>query len=87
MRREAKDVSSASVDIVQPVQCLARSKPGLQPNRGCELLYTTRHGDTMAQHKEGQCAIQRRKLWSAMANLTSCKETLDTVQLNSHLFS
>ena len=30
-----------SVDIVPPVKCLARGKPGLQPNRGCMLLYAT----------------------------------------------
>ena len=41
-----------SVDIVSPVQYLARGNPGLQPNRGCVLLYTTRHGDTMARQQE-----------------------------------
>ena len=47
------------MDIVPPVKCLARGKPGLQPNRGCMLLYATRRGDTIAQHKKGQCVAQR----------------------------
>ena len=40
------------------VQCLARGKPGLQPNRVCVLLYANRHGDTMAQQQEGQFVAQ-----------------------------
>ena len=44
-------MSSVSVAIVPPVQCLAGGEPGLQPNRGCVLLYTTRHGNTRAPHQ------------------------------------
>ena len=48
----------ATVGIVHPVQCLARDKPGPQPNRCSVLLYTTRHGDTMARQQEGHCVAQ-----------------------------
>ena len=37
-----------SVDLLPPVQSLARGKLQLQLKRGCVLLYTTIHGDTMA---------------------------------------
>ena len=41
--------------IVPLAQLLAWGKPRLQPNRGYELLYTTRHGDTMASHQWWHC--------------------------------
>ena len=38
-----------SVDLLPPSQSLARDALQLQPNRGCVLLYTTRHWDTTSQ--------------------------------------
>ena len=52
-----------SVDLMPLELRLTRGQPGLQTNQGCVLLYTTRHGDTMAQHKGGAVCGPAQSVW------------------------